>query len=68
MNRLGSQLNIESWQHELSHENDLFLRDYITFCVENGFLIVDENASIPSYELPNYSSVMHGEAFTYTCK
>lgn len=63
VNKLGSQLNIKAWQHELSFENDANLRDYISFGVTNGFLIIDENADVPSYECPNYSSVLHGEAF-----
>lgn len=49
-NLLGSQLNLPSWYHELSHKNDQNLRVYLRFGVENGFLIVDEGAEIHPYE------------------
>lgn len=65
VNSLGSQFNIHGWYHELSFENDDRLRNYLWFGVTNGFLIVDEDSSIPSYECRNYKSVETGEAFEF---
>lgn len=63
VNLLGSQLNIPGWIHELHHENDDNLRNYLTYGITNGFLIVDEHCDIGSYERSNYSSVLSGDAF-----
>lgn len=63
VNKLGSQLNIPAWIHELEHENDSNLRNYLEYGVTNGFLIVDECNNIAPYERTNYSSVLQGEAF-----
>lgn len=68
VNSLGSQLNIPGWDHELAFENDDNLREYLTFGVKNGFLIVDENCDIPTYESPNYASVRTGEAHAFVDK
>lgn len=65
VNDLGSQLNVPAWQHELSQENDVDLRNYISFGVTNGFLIVDENSTIPIYECKNYKSATTGPAFDF---
>lgn len=64
-NKLGSQLNIAGWLHELSYENDANLYKYIHFGVTEGFLIVDDDAKIPSYEFPNYASVVTGKAHDF---
>lgn len=64
-NRLGSQLNLPGWLHELSHENDVNLRNYLSFGVQNGFLIIDEGAEIVSYESKNYRSVESGPAHDF---
>lgn len=60
-NELGSQMNIQGWRHELEFENDTNLKNYLSFGIENGFLIVDEHCDIPPYECANYSSVLSGE-------
>lgn len=60
-NELGSQMNIPGWRHELFLENDIILRNYLSFGIENGFFIV--NCTIPSYECSNNSSVLTGAAF-----
>lgn len=65
VNRLGSQFNIPAWDYELSFENDANLFNYINYGVHNGFLIVDEHAKIPSYEVPNYVPVSNGEASSF---
>lgn len=65
INQLGSQLVIPGWDHELRQENDSNLRDYIGFGVKNGFLIVDDTATIPTYECPNYASCLKGDAHDY---
>lgn len=64
-NNLGSQMHIPGWRHELSYENDTELRDYLDFGIHNGFLIVDQNCDVLSYECRNYSSVLSGEAFQF---
>lgn len=64
-NLLGSQMHIPSWDYELSYENDVNLRDYLHFGIHNGFLIVDQDCNVPSYECPNYSSVCSGKAFEF---
>lgn len=64
-NLLGSQLNIPAGLHELQFENDMNLKEYLLFGVQNGFLIVDEHAEIPAYEGKNYSSVLKGEAHDF---
>lgn len=67
-NELGSQLNIPGWLHELSYENDTNLYNYLSFGVENGFLIVDNDADIPEYECENYRSVSSGPAHNFVDK
>lgn len=67
-NELGSQLNIPGWLHELRHENDLNLRDYLSYGVQNGFLVVDSDAEIPTYECKNYGSVSVGPAHDFVDK
>lgn len=64
-NRLGSQLNIPSWLHELSYENDINLRDYLSFGIQNGFYFVDSDAEIMHYEGHNYSSALKWDAFDF---
>lgn len=64
-NVLGSQMHIPGWRHELSYENDINLKNYLSFGIENGFLIIDEDCTVPSYECSNYSSVLTGPAFDY---
>lgn len=64
-NVLGSQMHIPGWRHELSYENDSSLRNYLSSGIENGFLIIDEDSSVPVYECLNYSSVLAGPAFEY---
>lgn len=64
-NVLGSQLNIPGWLHELSFENDVNLKNYLLFGVQEGFLIVDQEAEIESYEGKNYPSVLKGEAHQF---
>ena len=51
-----SQLNQGAWLHELSYENDIPLKDYITKGVLHGFDIVDRSAVIPIYHCKNYRS------------
>lgn len=65
VNSLGSQFNIPGWAHELEFENDNNLREYLWYGVSNGFLIVDVDSDIPSYECQNYASVTSGKAFDY---
>lgn len=60
-NLMGSQLNIPGWRYELQHENDLSLRQYLSWGVEHGFYIVDVDAKIAPYENKNYNSVLIGE-------
>lgn len=55
---LPSQMNLGSWQYELSFENDFHLRSYLYNGILNGFQIVDQNAVIESYCCPNYKSVL----------
>lgn len=55
-NMLGSQLNIPGWLYELRFENDMRLRNYISFGIQEGFLIVDDDKEIPAYECKNYLS------------
>lgn len=62
-NILGSQMHIPGCRHELSFENEVNLCKYLSFGIENGFLIVDENCDVPSCECHNYSSVLTGSAF-----
>lgn len=64
-NLLGSQLNIPGWLHELDQENDYNLREYLSFGIQQEFLIVDQDSVIPSYEGRNYSSVLKGEAHDF---
>lgn len=65
MNALGSLMHIPGWVHELSYENDTKLRNYLSFGICNGFLIVDEDCVVPSYECRNYTSVLEGQAFEF---
>lgn len=65
---LRGQLNIYGWRYELQHENDDRLRNYLTFGIHYGFLIVDPGADIEAYECTNYPSVMQGEAFMFVDK
>lgn len=65
VNKLGSQLNIPGWIHELSYENDCNLRSYLHHRVTKGFFIVDEGSDISPYERSNYLSASSGEAFDY---
>lgn len=65
VNRFGSQFNVPAWDHEISFENDTNLFNYITYGVHNGFLIVDENAKIPSYKISNYGPVVNCEAYSF---
>lgn len=65
VNKLGSQLNLPGWYHELYYENDSNLHDYLMFGVSNGFLIVDKEADIPRYECSNYHSVEKGPAHNF---
>lgn len=62
-NRLGSQLHIPGWDYELAHENDIRLKDYLSYGVHNGFPIIDEGCHVPAYECTNYTSALKGEAF-----
>lgn len=63
VNKLGSQLNVPGWSHELSQENDINLRNYLEYGVTHGFLIVDEAGDVCPYERSNYSSALQGDAF-----
>lgn len=63
VNALGSQLNIPAWEHELAWENDVNLREYLSFGVKNGFYIIDQDCEVPIYNCPNYSSCLKGPAF-----
>lgn len=65
INLLGSQLNVDGWNNELYYENDRNLYDYIDYGVKNGFLIVDSDADIPTYERFNYKSATSGKAFGF---
>ena len=65
---LYSQMNVESWLHELSFENDLNLKDYLQFGIVNGFYIVNPDDEIGSYCCDNYTSVLKGPAFDFIDK
>ena len=62
---LLSQMNLESWSHELTYENDAPLRNYLFYGIKDGFTIVDPNANVPSYDSPNYVSSTSGPAFQF---
>lgn len=64
-NLLGSQLNIPGWLRELEHENDINLRNYLSFGIQQGFYIVDADADITPYQRDNYSSVLKGDAHSF---
>ena len=51
---LTSQMCLASWEHELAFESDVHLRDYIYYGVRDGFIIVDLDASVPTYHCPIY--------------
>lgn len=57
--------NLKAWEHELSEENDIPLKSYIDHTVRHGVLIVDQGASIPSYECSNYTSATTEPAFSF---
>lgn len=65
MNVLSSQLKIPAWNYELGFENDQNLRNYMSYAINNGFLIVDEDAHIAQYERKNYGSAVSGTAFNF---
>ena len=62
---LPSQMNLESWTHELSYEIDAPLRNYLFYGIKDGFTIVDPEADVPSYDSPNYISSTSGPAFEF---
>ena len=62
---LYSQMNLVSWQNELSYENDRNLFDYLSFGIQNGFYIVNPDDQIDEYLCDNYPSVLKGEAFDF---
>lgn len=64
-NLLGSQLNLPGLIHELYYENDVALREYLSFGVQNGFYILDPDVQITPYHRANYSSVLKGEPFKF---
>lgn len=54
---LRSQMNLTSWEYELSFENDELLRSYLYRGILYGFNIVDAGALISPYICTNYRSV-----------
>lgn len=62
---LRSQLNHTGWLHELSFESDICLREYLVEGITNGFRIIDNGASIESYECENNNSITKGPAKEY---
>ena len=63
-----SQMNIARWEHELSYESDQCLRDYLYYGVRDGFIIVDPDADVPTYDCPNYIAPDSGESYTFVDK
>ena len=62
---LRSQMNGESWSHELGFESDVPLREYLFYGIRDGFIIVDPSADIPSYDSPNYITAKSGSSFDF---
>ena len=63
-----SQMNLVSWEHELSYETDRDLHSYLYYGVRDGFIIVDPDAEIPSYDCPNYIVAGSGDAYAFVDK
>lgn len=57
-------MNKQAWLAELEYENDCYLKSYLLFGIQNGFKILDNVNSVPSYDNKNYSSVYSKEAQT----
>lgn len=57
-----SQMQKQAWLKELEYENDQYLKSYLTEGILEGFPIVDELNSIPTYDNVNYKSAYSGPA------
>ena len=65
MGGIRSQMIWEAWCHELSFENDGPLHDYLFYGIKDGFIIVDTESVVPSYDCPNYIPPDSGAAFDF---
>ena len=63
-----SQMNLSGWVHELSYESDHDLHTYLFYGVSDGFLIVDPDADIPSYDCLNYISPLTPDPYNFVNK
>ena len=63
-----SQMNLSTWEYELTFENDHLLRDYLYYGIRDGFLIVDPTSVVPTYDCPNYITPSSGESYTFVDK
>ena len=61
-------MNLSSWLHELQYESDIALRSYLYFGVKDSFLIVDTDATVPSYDCPNYITLSSGDSYAFVAK
>lgn len=59
---LPSQMKKQAWLAELEFENDCYLKSYLLQGITEGFKIVDDIHTIPSYDNKNYLSVYANES------